>query len=465
MRFSPFLLAAAAHLASADGPLGQMPEGRGGRLQPRETEASTHDSAKGWTPRPTEGPGTGGRANALELVRRGEAWFGARRDASETSNTWLNENTCGYTAGISCESLPPGVLRASLTIIHNSGPFHLRRQGHLRDQLRGRRLLLLRGRNEPLLHRLLGLRSLGTGTLQEHGAEDGLLVSSLINAVGLPCVNIASASSTASACITYLWPGTEPKSMYRCYSRQTLVTMLNEPQFVIDDRTKTTSSPSSSSTPSSTTSESPPAQSTTSTPPPVSGGSSNNTGAIVGGVVGGVAGIALIAGAAAFLAIRKRNKKTDGGSPQTYSAVAAADSSYQGGGSGSGGLAVPPGAYPPGAPAHMSQTGYFPPGSVGSTLGPGTGAPYLNSTTPPTPAVYDEQQSYYAPPKTAEQQQHYAPYPGGAPQGYPLPPQQQHQQQQQQHQQHFVSELDTSNVMAGQQGNPVEMPVNPPAPR
>jgi hypothetical protein len=101
MRLSQFLLAAAANLASADGSLGQVPEGRGGNLQPRETKASTHDVAKGWTPRPTERPDALDRANALELVRRGEGWIRAKR---QTSNTWLNEQTCGYTAGVSCES-------------------------------------------------------------------------------------------------------------------------------------------------------------------------------------------------------------------------------------------------------------------------------------------------------------------------------------------------------------------------
>jgi hypothetical protein len=164
--------------------------------------------------------------------------------------------------------------------------------------------------------------------------------------------------------------------------------------------------------------------------------------------------VALIAGAIAFLLIRKRNKKTAGGSPQAYSAVAPADSSYQGG----GGMAPSQAGYPPGVSPEMSHAGYFPPGSVGSTLG--TGTAYMNHTPPPPPGMYDQQHSYYDPSKMGEHQQVpgqmsppgvYAPYPG-APAPYPVPVQ------------HYVSELDTTNA-AGQQGNPVEMPVNSPAQR
>ncbi|KAK8054726.1 hypothetical protein PG994_009793 [Apiospora phragmitis] len=44
------------------------------------------------------------------------------------------------------------------------------------------------------------------------------------------------------ACGTYLWTGTPARSMYRCFPTTSVVTLLDEPQFVVDARTNTTSS-------------------------------------------------------------------------------------------------------------------------------------------------------------------------------------------------------------------------------
>jgi hypothetical protein len=75
-------------------------------------------------------------------------------------------------------------------------------------------------------------------------------------------------------------------------------------------------------------------------------------------------------------------------------------------------------------------------------------------TVPAVPMAYDQRQSYYDPAKPADQQQQYmyAPYgqqhpqqglyPGAYPGPYP-PPQ--------------PSELDSTALQAGQQGNPIEM--------
>jgi hypothetical protein len=177
-------------------------------------------------------------------------------------------------------------------------------------------------------------------------------------------------------------------------------------------------------------------------------------------VVGGIAGLALIAGAIAFFVIRQRKKENAVGAGTAYSAVAPGDQGYQG-------SPPPAGGYPASSISpQMSQTGYFSPSTVGTTLQPET--PYLHGNTPPPPvsSMYDTRHSYYDPAKMAEhpQQQHaymmpqsgyVAPYPGapppqgGYPAPYPVPP-------------HPVSELDHTPAPAGHQTNPVEMAANGP---
>ncbi|SPQ21431.1 b2fd6c5b-8801-4b42-a069-2b4a49e9ce1e [Thermothielavioides terrestris] len=261
-------------------------------------------------------------------------------------------------------------------------------------------------------------------------------------------------TSTLGACITYLWAGTSARSMYRCYTSQTIITMLDVPEIAQSTSTPSTSSTTTSSTSTSTTATAP-AQTTTSGTGATTSGGSNNTGAIVGGVVGGVAGVALIAGGIAYLMIRNRNKNANAGSGTAYSAVAPGDTSYPGGGP------TPSAMSPP-----MSQAGYFSPGSVGTTLRADTVTPYLAGATPMVPpeaaaAAYDPHRSYYDPSKPSEQHPGagftppppggYAPYPGHVPAPYPPPEQ--------------ASELDTTNIPAGHEGNPVEMAATSPTQR
>lgn len=270
--------------------------------------------------------------------------------------------------------------------------------------------------------------------------------------------DIFSIGETAPACITYLWAGPTPLSMYRCYATTTLIAMIDEPQFVVDERTRTTSSTSSTSSPTSsststTSSSTPPAETTTEAPPPppVEREGGTNTAAIAGGVVGGVAGVALIAGAISFLVIRSRNKDKQANGVQAYSAVAPGDPSYPGAG--------PGGMPPPGSSPQITNTpAYMTPHSVGSTLH--ANSPYVSTITPPPPGAYDPRQSYYDPSKMGQQHypgSAYPAYPAVPPhQGpYPVPGQQPH-----------MSELDNTGIPApGQQGNPVEMAANSPTMR
>jgi hypothetical protein len=96
MRSYLWLLAAPGHLASANLLLGQELDHRGALIWPRETGASDQAGVIGWTPRPTEAPFVGDRADILELARRRGEWVKAKR---QTSNTWLNDQTCGWVAG------------------------------------------------------------------------------------------------------------------------------------------------------------------------------------------------------------------------------------------------------------------------------------------------------------------------------------------------------------------------------
>jgi hypothetical protein len=69
----------------------------------KETGVSKVDDATGWTPKPTEAPGTVSDSKAvLELLRRNEA--AAEIQARDgISYTWTNSKTCGWYAGMSCK--------------------------------------------------------------------------------------------------------------------------------------------------------------------------------------------------------------------------------------------------------------------------------------------------------------------------------------------------------------------------
>ncbi|KAL2128411.1 hypothetical protein VTI74DRAFT_9213 [Chaetomium olivicolor] len=432
MRSHLWLLAAAGHLAGADWSFGQPLDVHGAPPKlPRETRASTHDGANGWTPRPTEGP-----ANPMELVRKSEEWMRKKRQ-TESGNTWTDEHTCGWIAGLSSRAF---TCTKSETCATNTDRVVACTSSGMEE--------------DPFFTVCLNYEAVKAGLCNSAGPKTGCCMT-----------------STQGACITYVWPGTTQKSMYRCYTTsQDIITMLNEPQFVIDQRTRTTSttSASTSSDISSTTTN--PLETTSSVSQPAGDKGGSNTGAIVGGVVGGVAGVAVIAGGIAFLIIRSRNKDNNVGAGTAYSAVAPAETSYP-----PGGPQSPPTGYPPSSVSpQMSQAGYYPPPSTMDTSSIAPGTPYLASTTPPVPGAYDPRQSYYDPANAAKHQQmaggHLSPpvggYPGAppqqgmyaagavAPQGaFPAPAAV------------HISELDTATVPSGHAGNPVEMADSSPAQR
>ncbi|KAL2191546.1 hypothetical protein L209DRAFT_673857 [Thermothelomyces heterothallicus CBS 203.75] len=439
MRSHFWILAASGRLVCAGWGFGQKLEYHAGdvaSLLPRETRASGPDGVNGWTPRPTEAPPT-------ELVRRRQEWANLKRQ--DSSNTWINDKTCGWLADVESE---PFVCAPEYTCATNSD--------NVVDCTSS-------GDENPF--------STFFTVCFDYSAYQNGLCDKFVPKTGC-CM-----TESIGECITYVWPGSTERSMYRCYSERRIVTMLETPSG-LETSTSTTSTSSTTSETSQTEEASTTAtddeanETETSTPSPRPEKDGNNTGAIVGGVVGGVAGIALIAGAIAFFIIRSRKNAANGnigGGAADYSAVAPNDTAYH------------PGSPMPSSVAgypQMSQAGYYNPNAMGNNnnnnnnnlLNP-PDTPYLSSTTPPPVSPGYNTNSYYDPPKDAADQQQphqqpgYAPYPGaptppqgqglypGAGGGYP-----QHQQYPQQ-----VSELDTSTAPMGQQSNPAEMAGDTPA--
>ncbi|KAK4096409.1 hypothetical protein N658DRAFT_501597 [Parathielavia hyrcaniae] len=421
MRSYLWLLATSARLASADWPFGQALGYHGGEaaiVLPRQTQASAHDGANGWSPRPTDGP-------SLDLIRRKRVGGKTRRqdedeDEGDDTTTWVDETTCGWAAGD--DSWPYTCERGSRCNTNTDNVVACTSSG-------------------------LSTNPYFTVCLNYDAYQAGACEGSVGLKTG--CCTTASLAE----CVTFLWPGSTVKSMFGCFSERTVVTMLTAPQSVID-ATSTTSSASSS------TATSDPQNSD-------GGGSSSNTGAIIGGAVGGVGGLALIAGVVAFFMIRSRKRKNNVGSGTAYSAVAPGDTGYPG----SPMQQQHPAGHPGPSPSpQTTPAGYFAPPGTGlhpnNTHTPGAGAPS---------AIYDPRHSYYDPSKVGEQHHHH-PQHQQHQQHQQHPQHQQHQQQQYSHtppppQGHApypapypnpsplpqMSELDTSAVAAGHQSNPAEI--------
>lgn len=98
MRRSTVVLAASAGLASATWNFGRD-LGIGIPLPARETgSGNAHVAETGWTPRPTEPPG---QKAALDLLRRGRG----RPRERQLTNTWVNDQTCGWFSESACKSI------------------------------------------------------------------------------------------------------------------------------------------------------------------------------------------------------------------------------------------------------------------------------------------------------------------------------------------------------------------------
>ncbi|KAK3328139.1 hypothetical protein B0T19DRAFT_183690 [Cercophora scortea] len=434
MRSSALLLVASSCLASA-----RWVKWTGGQDQsgttawrPKETGPSKVDHGVGFTPKPTQAPGSTSDAKAvLDLLKRQD---GARR--RQDTGTWLNSETCGYYSGTSS---------SALTCESN---YHCATDSH--DVV-----ACISGTDQPFY----------TVCLDYQAYQKGACGSDIGSKTG------CCTSSEYGACGTFLWAGQQPKSMYWCFSSPKIVNMIDEPQYVLDAFTSSTTSTSSSSSTSSTTSA------TTAPADNSNGGGNNNSnnsssssnlGAIVGGVVGGVAGVALILGIIAYLIIRNKNKPA--AATQTYSAVApndpttpAAPQSY---------------AYPQQTTPQMMQNAATYPAMLKDPSGvtvvqqqqqpyDPTKMSYYDPAKPQGLSPASQYDAYAAPyvaagqpvpvPNVAAPPPHHplsAPVPGAA---APMAPYNQHH--------HVMSELDSQNFATGLSANPAEMGINSPRPR
>jgi hypothetical protein len=263
-----------------------------------------------------------------------------------------------------------------------------------------------------------------------------------------------SEQSQYPACGTYIWTGSPARSMYRCFAATTIVSMLDQPQFVIDAALSSNTASTTSSGTSTTSSDG----STSTSNSGGGGSSSSNTGAIVGGVVGGVAGIALIVGAIVFFIMRKNKKNRE---KQAYNAVPVNEHNAPGHpGSGQPAMSYAGGAgpttYPPQEPFYPAMAGQHDPRQS-----------YVQS--------HDPRQSYVQSPDPNAQHHQYDPskqghyaatdvHPGapGSPgyAGYQYPQTTNSIVAGAPHQGVVASELD-GNVPAGHESNPVEMASSP----
>lgn len=179
-----------------------------------------------------------------------------------------------------------------------------------------------------------------------------------------------STESDYGACGLYIWTGTPVRSAYGCFSSATVISLLDQPQYILDASRSSTASRSKGDGAVTATSNigtnvagSQTSQASSST----GSASSSRTGAIVGGVVGGVAGVALIGALAAYLMMRHKKKKA-----VAYNAVPLNE---QAGGPPAPGMAPMPYPYHPGpdssmsfAPSVPTTIASYPPGVVPDPL-------------------------------------------------------------------------------------------------
>lgn len=227
-----------------------------------------------------------------------------------SDNTWENDQTCGWFSGISSSAYD---CQLPLTCSTNTEDV----------------VACATNGVEQFYTVCLNYEAVQSGKCTSAGPQTGC------------CQN-----SEEPECGTMLWTGSPARSMFKCFATATLISMLDQPQFVIDASRSSASASSSSAAaaasrssaeaasrsrdrPSTVVATTTAADGSTSTVTSVlggdasasagagdgsgsggdGGGSSNNAGAIAGGVVGGTAFLALLAFLLWYL-MRKNNKFT-----------------------------------------------------------------------------------------------------------------------------------------------------------
>ncbi|KAK0619502.1 hypothetical protein B0T14DRAFT_496233 [Immersiella caudata] len=242
---------ASARLAIAGNQRGSVVEATG---------KSAPDAANGWTPKPTDAPGKSPSGVALDLLKRRDS------EDRKTTNTWLNDKTCGwYTGAISAPfTCDPGYTCATE-------------------------------------YNVVGCTNAASATLWRACYDYNALQRGDCDNVGLQtgcCM-----TSTFGACATFLWQGETPASMFRCVEKPTIIMMRTAPVLLSTTTIMSTSvvmvthtsTVMSVSTSKISTTISPSASSQAPLAPRHAGGSSNGReriGVIIGAVLGSV--VALI---------------------------------------------------------------------------------------------------------------------------------------------------------------------------
>ncbi|KAI1206304.1 uncharacterized protein F4807DRAFT_235674 [Annulohypoxylon truncatum] len=201
MRFSSLLLMVAAMCCAVHaGWLSWSAGGDGGLTAiPLETGnvSYAHD---GWSPKPTAAPDAvqpeGDRV--LEYLKR-----------DTTTSNWTNAETCGWIADSESSSFGCGngtcVTNANHIVACATGTF------------------------SPFYSMCLNYDAYKSGSCKNEDSSTGC------------CMH-----TDYPECVTYLWTDSPQRSMYRCWKSSVIITMLDEPEIVLDHPTRT---PTSSSVP------------------------------------------------------------------------------------------------------------------------------------------------------------------------------------------------------------------------
>lgn len=280
----------------------------------RPTQPSEVDDYQVWAPEPTQPPSKA--IVDLLLHRRVKTDSSSSSSAPSSNNTWENEKTCGYYSGISSS---PYVCAEPLTCATKDDVVACATDGV-----------------EGFYSVCLNLEAVKSGKCNSVGVQTGCC-----QGTDLP------------ACGTLVWGGATPRSMFKCFSSATFISMIDQPQYIVDSSISAASASSvsvasaaaaaSSSSaeaaaeaasrgghePSTVIATTTAADGSTSTYASViegdshtsatagagagnggdTGGSSTNTGAVAGGVIGGIALLLLIIAFLVWYVMRKKNKK------------------------------------------------------------------------------------------------------------------------------------------------------------
>ncbi|KAK7740980.1 hypothetical protein SLS53_005043 [Cytospora paraplurivora] len=274
----------------------------------RPTQPAEIDDYEVWAPQPTAPPS---KAVVDFLLHRRVT--SDTSSSLSTNNTWENERTCGWYSGISSK---PYVCDSPLSCSTTNDVVACATEGL-----------------EQFYTVCLNYAAVKSGKCSSVGVQTG-------------CCQDA----TAPECGTFLWGGTSTRSMFKCFASETIISMVDKPQYVIDSSISAASASSVSSAsaaaasksseeaasrsksqngPSTVIATTTAADGSTSTFASVvgadrsasatagagvgsagnSGGSSTNTGAIAGGIIGGLSLLALLIALLVWYMMRKKGKK------------------------------------------------------------------------------------------------------------------------------------------------------------